>query len=228
MRIYLNAASVVLAGQEHNPSLLNPDFLERNEIVPSSWSDERGTPVLTTPPLSIVTYANGISIRVEPNRVQIQDGGPDPRLSVSPITGIATRFVKTLPHVRYTAVGINLQSVAECDSPSDILKGRFLKPGRWDRKKRPVQSAGFRFVYEIRDSRIIVSLDSGKAEKRLQGPRGDPVPVITISANFHRDCSAGTFESVIEHLSNAESNWQIYRELIDDLIEPSEWISTNG
>ena len=52
-------AAVVVA-RNHNPTILNPDFLKYNNIVPANW--ELAESPLCTPPVAQVKYTNGISI----------------------------------------------------------------------------------------------------------------------------------------------------------------------
>ena len=54
----LHSVSVVVTAQFHNPSILNPDFLVSRQIVPEGWAVAE---TLTTPPVSVVKYENGIS-----------------------------------------------------------------------------------------------------------------------------------------------------------------------
>ena len=56
---WLHSVSVVVTAEFHNPSILNPDFLESKEIVPSDWT---GTEAITTPQVSFVRYENEIQL----------------------------------------------------------------------------------------------------------------------------------------------------------------------
>ena len=89
----VNAAIVVLA-ESNNPRLLNPDFLERNKIVPEKWEPKN---VLITPPYATVQYAEGITISVEETKLQFAVD-PD-RLATwrELLPGIAIRYLEVLP-----------------------------------------------------------------------------------------------------------------------------------
>ena len=52
--------TIVIVAENHNPTILNPDFLKFNDIVPKEW--DMGQPPLCTPPISQVEYKNGIKI----------------------------------------------------------------------------------------------------------------------------------------------------------------------
>lgn len=63
--------SVVVVANDHNPTILNPDFLERQQIVPQTWGWKVADPAITTPPFAMVVYDSGVTVSVEPNKLQI-------------------------------------------------------------------------------------------------------------------------------------------------------------
>lgn len=60
--------SVVVIANDHNPTILNPDFLRTNNIIPSDYAVKN---TVTTPPFSTVEYENGITISVEIDKLQV-------------------------------------------------------------------------------------------------------------------------------------------------------------
>ena len=125
-----NAAIVVLA-ESNNPRLLNPDFLERNKIVPEKWNP---TNVLTTPPYATVQYQEGLTIAVEENKLQF---AADPnRLAKwrDLLPDVAIHYLEVLPHVAYKAVGLNFTLLGDDpngDAAERILIANMLKQGEW-------------------------------------------------------------------------------------------------
>ena len=120
--------SGVVVGQAHNPTILNPDFLAAEGIVPKSWNWSVSE-TITTPPLAIVRYSNGTTITVEPHKLQVTDPNAENGPHNSKVIEIASAYVRVLPHVRYTASGNNFQSLIQRDAPEEYLKSRFLKVG---------------------------------------------------------------------------------------------------
>lgn len=221
MRAELRGFSLVVLGEAHNPTLLNPDFLTVRQIVPSEWGWQVNPPVLTTPLYSIVRYANGISISLEPHKLQVMDPceGGDPRQS--PIVGIVARLTGQLPHVRYTALGINFQSLASTPDPVTFLKARFLKAGPWDTAERPVQAAAVRFGYPIHEGKATLTLDTTPPGKLTSDSGSGELekPVVWIGANFHREWSQYPGEPLVrQYLDRLDSDWACYRELLDCLL----------
>lgn len=208
--------STVVVGKAHNPTILNPDFLVANDIVPKAWGWEVAETV-TTPPLGVVRYTNGVAVTVEFGKLQVTDidVGDDP--TASKAAEIATRYVHTLPHVRYTAVGINFQSVVAVDSPEAYLRERFVAAGPWNSKKWPLSAAGLRLVYDLgNEGRVTLSLDAGETQSSADKERKK---VVIANANFHRDCGEHPDrEHVARHLKHVADDWAMYRELLTEAI----------
>ena len=67
---WLHSVSVVVTAEFHNPSILNPDFLTSNEIVPPDWTV---TEAVTTPPVSMVRYDNAIQWIVDQSNLTVTE-----------------------------------------------------------------------------------------------------------------------------------------------------------
>jgi len=214
MKLRLTQLSTVTVGSAHNPTILNPDFVALRNIVPKDW-DWTVVETLTTPPFAIIRYGNSVSITVEHNKLQVTDAavGEDP--TTSKVGQIATAYVKTLPHVPYTAVGINFQGILEVESPETYLKNRFLKSGPWNTSPYPLTAAGLRLLYPLEDSgRLTLSLDAGEAIRTQENPH-QPVSLLIANANFHRDCQGyPAEEQAITHLAHLASDWRTYQALL--------------
>lgn len=216
MKAQLIQFSIVVVGKAHNPTILNPDFLAVNDIVPKPWGWEVAE-TLTTPPFGVVRYTNGIAVTVEFGKLQFTDVnvGEDP--TTSKAAEIATSYVHTLSHVRYTSVGINFQSMVDIDSPETFLKERFVTAGPWNSEKRRLSAAGLRLVYALGgEGRVTLSLDAGEAQRSDDKAKKK---VVFVNGNFHRDCKEHPdHENVARHLTNVGDDWAMYRDLLTEAI----------
>jgi hypothetical protein len=214
MEAQLIQLSTVVVGKAHNPTILNPDFLAVNGIVPPGWGWDVAETV-TTPPFAVVRYANGVAVTVELNKLQVTDVsvGDDPTKSKA--AAIATSYARTLPHVRYTAAGINFQSFVAIESPEKYLVERFVTAGPWNSAKRRLSAAGLRLVYELGDdARVTLSLDAGEVQGSDEASKRS---VVIANANFHRDCQTQPdHEHVARQLSNLADDWLMYRDLLTE------------
>jgi hypothetical protein len=190
--------SIVVVGEDCNPSILNPDFLRVQGIVPAEWGWALADAPLTTRNLSVVTYDCEVTIKVEPNRFQVTDASGSAPDAHARLLKIARRYVEVLPHVRYTAVGNNFQRFLAVDAPLDMLQQHFIKQGPWlDKNSLDV---GVSFAYDHDGGRLTLAFEN----KLLIAPQNDEfhqVEGVGIKANFHRECTGyPTHEQVFAHI----------------------------
>lgn len=211
--------SAVVAANDHNPTILNPDFLERRGIVQEDWGWTVMGPAITTPPFATVSYNSDVTVSVQSNWLQITDTSATSGPQSSKVVDIARKYVEVLPHVRYSAVGINFRSLVEHADASAFLKDHFLKSGLWDSEAHPLQTVGLKLVYPLDGGRLTLSLDSGVVIQRLE-EESKQLSGVLIFANFHRDCHGSRSEDqVMEHLGYAEKDWAAYQGVLSDLLK---------
>jgi hypothetical protein len=178
-----NTSGVVLA-QHHNPTILHPSFLRAQGIVPEDW-ELAGDPICM-PPLATASYANGIGFTVEPDKLQIVDNQPAQEVAGSPVPALLTAYVRALPHVRYSAVGINLTGFVACPDPEAFLAERFLIAGPWNGPDLPLQALGLRFVYPAPPGTLNLSCDVGGVRRNQES---DEMMAVIVRANYHTPLS---------------------------------------
>jgi hypothetical protein len=220
MSVKLLNFSIVVLGEAHNPSILNPDFLSRREIVPDAWGWEIAPPVLSTPPFAQVRYTNGLCIVVEPAKLQVRDEGADPDPLTSRLREVASRYVRELPHVPYKAVGVNFAGAFRIDDPATILKDRFLQPGPWNSADHPLTTIGYRFVYPIEGGRLRLSLEHGEIQEMAADGTTSKETAIIVDANFHRQCAEdASLDDLLGIFELIPDYWSIYQKTSHDVLE---------
>ena len=202
----LTNVSVVVAAEEHNPTILHPSCLKAERIVPDEWVVVGG--LICTPPFSIVEYANGIAFRVESNRLQIIDGAPAGAGKASPAPEIAVKSVRALPHVRYTAVGINFMAFQELNDPDAYVIRRFLSAGSWNDADLAPDSAGVQLTYPLGESRFNLAIKPGRRQRSEAGPI---VHGIVLEGNCHSDTAdlPGVIEAIANYEEKMTQSWRI-------------------
>lgn len=220
MNIRPREFSIVIVASDFNPTILNSDFLERQEIVPEKWGWKVSGPQFTTPPFAMVTYDSGVAVSVKSNVFQVADGlrnkGPDS----SKIPLIARKYIEVLPHVRYTAVGHNFMGFAELGDWEVFLQKRFLKSGVWDSKKYPLKGVSLKFVYPREGGgQVTVALDSAILTDK-SGDEPKDLHGIMVQTNYNRDCSGfPSHEQVIAHLEHTNEDWAHFQSTASELLE---------
>jgi hypothetical protein len=187
--------AIVAAAKNHNPTILNPDFLKINRIVPENggWITLN---TLTTDVFSQVTFKNGISITVEPQKLIFQDNDPQRTLKDSALDEIAANYIKVLPHVMYTAVGVNIKAAVEfesSDSANSFILDNLICPGPWKELSGGLKSSVLKLIYQIEDGRLNLSIEPALLQRT-----GEQIEraVVVVYANFHREISGKTDDSI--------------------------------
>ncbi|HEY5602855.1 MAG TPA: hypothetical protein VIM41_07095 [Gammaproteobacteria bacterium] len=215
MQISQNQFSIVVLAENHNPTIINPDFCDRKSIVDPSWGWKLKGDQITTPPFAKVQYENGVTITVEFGKLQVTDPGGS-KDNMSKIREIVIKYIKELPNINYKAVGINFRSVITNGIDSTYLKDKFLKEGPWDTKDSPLQAVGYKFNYDIDNGKIGLSIDSGTLSSDV-GNTIEENPVIIIGANFHRGFEAGAYKEIISAIENSDRDVEKYDQLVESL-----------
>ncbi len=165
--------AVVLVGRNHNPSLINPDFLRIHGIVPDGLTPQQ---VIVVEPFALVEYKEGLSVQVEQARMQVRVRlqGTMPRDPL-PI-GIALKYVEVLPRIPYEAAGINWSVAIPMREALTWLTENLIEP-------RARQVAGGR----VTRARVELAIDVGDTFVNLtwSGGKGKAHDELRLSANFH-------------------------------------------
>lgn len=187
--VRLSGFSVVVAANSNNPTILNQDFLYHNGIVPKDWPLSINSPPIITPAFSQIIFDNGFKIMAEPNRVLFeQSGGQIQELDIICVD-IAKRYLLTIPHVPYTAIGINPKGYRMLQNQtSDTISGLLIKKGKWMNFNDVNPSFQLKAVYPYNDK--ILTVDIG--ENFVKSESNINIPTMEFNANIHRDLSGET------------------------------------
>jgi len=197
MKLELLSTSVVVLAEAHNPSILHPAFLVSQGIVPADW--QPADPPICTPVISVAKYANGITFTVEHNRLVVTEERPAGNPDQSKVWERAIAYAEKLPHVRYTALGVNFNGFCLRQAPEQFLIEKYLKAGPWDDQPRPMKAFGARFVYHVDDAVLRVEIDGGNIQRE-----GQPEPAVIVNANFHSKLPG---EESLEALNKLAIRW---------------------
>jgi hypothetical protein len=179
----LTSVGLVVLATNNNPRLLNPDFLKRNKIVPDDWEVND---VLVTPPFAQTAFKNGLTIQLIENRFVVEVGTPNQIDWASLVPDIATKFLVTLPHVDYGAIGMNFGFASEKPVEGDAEKhliNNLLKPGSWDDQSGGLSGAVIELRYRFRQPQINIKI----GVKDAPTPQGKKAEEYLVSVNVHHD-----------------------------------------
>ncbi|MBM4141905.1 MAG: hypothetical protein FJ242_10600 [Nitrospira sp.] len=210
MNFNLDSFSIVILAQAHNPSILNPDFLRNQGIIDPSFKPNN---IICTPPVAQVSYIEGVSIIAEFEKLQFIDSEPKRIPFESPILEIATKYINTLPHVRYTAVGLNYNGHYRCKDKEfalSFLPNKFLKEGSWATYGDSIPYIGLKFIYPLENIRCTINIDTTEVVR----PNESPQTIIGITANYHLD--SNNIEEIILFINNWKTQYNHFSKIILD------------
>ena len=201
--IGLVEVSVVLVANQNDPSILNPDFLHYNGIVDKSL--KLAQPAMSTPMVSQVVFEGDISVRAEPNRFVFEQKGRPLSEDACVVPEFAGRFVQTVSHVPYSAIGINAKSLwpPNDESPYSVAD-TLLDGGKWMSFRDVRPDVHLKAVYSYEGRRI--TLDVGD----VGAVRGDGAlgHGLLFEANIHRDIAERAQEQRIDRASAILGAWK--------------------
>lgn len=207
---------IVLAAKSHNPTILNPDFLKYNRIVPDDW--ELARPPICIEPVAQVTFQNGVNILAQSEAVTFSQIVKTDRPDTIKVPGIARKYVETIKSANYLAVGINAKGhvvFSDRDAAHKYLLERLLYPGDWCDFGEDTVKAAIKFVYKINGSQLNLIID----EAELHISDNTNISVLFFAANFHRDLAGNSQEERVEEICAIVDNWkadiETYREIVN-------------
>ena len=180
MDLQVLSAAVVVLADRHNPTILHPAFLESQKITVAGW--ELASPPICTPPIAVVKYQNGITFITELEKFQVLDEGIGDNVADSTAPELARRYITALPHVRYTAVGLNFNVISASDDAERVLIDKFLKPGPWYTEEEHPAAAAVRLVYNVEGASLRLGFDPGESQREGEAEKTSG---IIVNCNFH-------------------------------------------
>ena len=195
---------MVVVGRNHNPSILNPDFLKINGIVPADW--ELAQPPFCTEMISQVAYKNGVVIVSQQGKIVFTEPFAMDGSGSVEVPGVAREYLRNVPHVAYQAVGVNPKGHVEFDSDDAALqcmRRTFLAQGPWLEYGQGVRKTGVRFGYDLEGRILNLTIDTARL------PVGDESKsVIVFAGNFHHQLGGEATKDLLESALKEVEKWE--------------------
>lgn len=197
MEIDLIGFSVVVVAQSNNPTILNPDFLRHNGIVSSQRPLLDDRPPFTTPLVSEVAFEDGLVVKADPTRVTFEQTASPLAPDDVECSAIAKGYLKTIPHVPYTALGFNPKAVVRNPPFTDLSK--------------MMQAGGDRMTFDSISPRLELKAAYKLADSLLsltlhELPAGQDATLIC-EANIHRDVEATNQQMRVNSILSILEHW---------------------
>lgn len=195
-------STIVIAVTGHNPTILSEDFLKKLEVVPQDWTTEQ---VLVTPPISLIQFDNGYSVKMELNRLSIEVSAND-SIESTFIASSATRLVHAFPHNQFRATGINFNVEVEGHEVIQTLRAKFNngenQPGLQNLQPNKIHWSG-----QIENVTLGIVMEISESKDSA---------IAMFNANYHRESES--VESVLDSIGHYESDLADYSERIGEIL----------
>lgn len=119
----LTSISVVVTANNHNPSILTPEFLASQGIVPPDWEVLDS---MTTPVLSAVNYKERPQWVIDQGALRITESCEGGFRESYIVHEIATKFIDSVRVVPYRSLGLNCQICLLIEDSEQWITKRFL------------------------------------------------------------------------------------------------------
>jgi hypothetical protein len=212
--------TIVIVAQNHNPSILNPDFLKYNKIVPMDW--EIAEPPICVEPMSQVSFKGGLKINAQFDKVIFKENIEENKLEEIKVPAIAKKYITVLPHVDYKAVGINLRGHIIFDSEDSVAKyilETYISEGPWREIGTAPVRTSIKFLYSFDEVRCNLTIDIGELKKVN-------MPVLLFSANSHHDITGSNKQERLDHLHQIIDAWKkdidMFKKITDQIMPKKE------
>ncbi len=207
-----NVAIVVLSAG-NNPRLLNGDFLKRHRIVPEEWIV---TDTLVTPPVSQVTFENGMQFLVEENRLHFRINQPRDFPWAEKLPQAAVAYMQLLPHVNYGGVGLNF--VYTADEPSGEAAERaiirkLMKSGPWLKCNSGITGVVLDLQYRNEQPNMNVKIGVHESV----GPEGKRLGGFIFNVNFHQEFQSNQEEERASYVRSMGSRQEQFFRFLEML-----------
>jgi hypothetical protein len=199
--------SVVIVAENHNPSILNPDFLLRNDIVKEEWHWDLAKPPITTQPFSQVVFKSGLSITAHLDRLVFTETEEGNIPASTKLAHVACKYAEVLPHVAYRSVGINPTCHVPMESEDAsrlFIVDRLIRKGPWSEFGDAPLRASVRFMFQANGAKLMATIDEAQFKTSSEEK---PAPCLLFRGNFHRDLEGKDAQERLSRLVSIIQNW---------------------
>ena len=214
VKIDICELSIVIVAQSNNPTILNPDFLHQNGIVGENWRVDEAVPPLTTPVMSQIAFKGGLLVRADPANVSFTMSAPGAStttLDVAVCVDAAKGYLKTVPHVPYTALGVNPKGI-DRNSPHGRVSNALRSRGAWMVFQSITPRLELKATYEYADKKTTLGVVEEQAGTVYR-------------ANIHRDVAEPNQQMRVSSMLAILNAWQSdladFRALVENSIPRS-------
>jgi hypothetical protein len=209
--------ALVVALDNHSPTVMNVDFLRLSGIVPQDW--ELARPLVMSQQGSQIVFANGVSMMGQADRVvflaPMLEGGE----RADQVALLAQKYVQALSQGDYQAVGVNLRGYASSSDPNWVgqyFGQALLRPGAWQQIGTETVRPSLTLNYSLGANLGQLNLTITPAQ--IQQADQPALDTIFFAANYNQTLQGVSSERVLQ-LQGVLATWQQYHQHFVELVQ---------
>lgn len=179
----LSGSSCVVVADQHNPSILNPDWLVKTKIIRPEW--KLADPSITTPLFARCSYVNKVQLILEPNKLTVDSITVDDHDLSDELPRIVRKYVDSLPHIPYKQIGSNFRFSVGMHDVLSKLKNKLIQKGNWNADN--ISKIKTALQYFCNDYSINLTIEP--SDFMGENGTGEKEPALILGFNYHRELS---------------------------------------
>lgn len=177
----LSGSSCVVVADQHNPSILNPDWLVKTKIIHPEW--KLADPSITTPLFARCSYVNKVQLILEPNKLTVDSITVDDNDLSDELPQIVRKYVDSLPHIPYKQTGNNFRFSVGMHDVLSRLKNKLIQKGNWNADN--ISKIKTVLQYFCKDYSINLTIES--SDFKGENGTGEGESALILGFNYHRE-----------------------------------------
>lgn len=196
----LSGSSCVVVADQHNPSILNPDWLVKAKIIHPEW--KLADPSITTPLFARCSYINNVQLMLEPNKLTVDSITMDDHDLSGELPRIVRKYVDSLPHIPYKQIGNNFRFSIGMQDVLSKLKNKLIQKGNWNADN--ISKIKTTLQYFCDDYSMNLTIESSD----FKGKNGtdEKEPALVLGFNYHREL--GNLDSLISAIDKWRDDYE--------------------
>lgn len=222
--IHIQEVGITITAKDLSPTSINPDFLKYSDIIPSAWEVAR-PPVYTNRIVQIV-YKNGLSLVIQPNRIDFIEVFSNSDAHPKQVYSIASKYVQKLSKVDYQGISINARAHTQFANKHETqryLTTQILSPGPWSENSTGPVQAAIQLIYP--QERGQLNLLINQAEIKRSETESDAA--ILFSGNYSFELEGENSETRLKDLLSLITDWSSCVETFEQIVQQFVHSSTN-
>lgn len=210
--------AIAIIANNHNPSLLTPNFLKSNGIVPSNW--ELAEPPILDSQMARIRFTNDTIISSEFDTITFSQTIENKALKDVQVPEIVCKYVEKTPLADYQGIGINPNCFITFQDENQgtfrhYISTNLLSPGTWKNFGEEPIIATLQLEYTLKQGKFNLKIDDVKFRQTDNNHECGALFAGGFPYAIVGDTSLEKQQHLYQLINNWQNNLKTFRELIN-------------